>query len=124
MKRLGKVGRTNRGFELVEFEDRYQIPCSLQASSLADYERPGTSAVWLGPNDARPMVLASEAASVGISTTETTGWVPYPVPENVSLTTRAHLSRGQVEALINHLSAWLKTGSFAISERKKAKRAR
>ena len=48
---LGKVTRTERGFELIEFEDRYQIPCSLQASSLDDYPKPGTSAVWLGVDD-------------------------------------------------------------------------
>lgn len=41
---------TNRGFQLIEFNDRYNNPCSLQQSSLADYVIPGTSAVWLGVN--------------------------------------------------------------------------
>ena len=49
---LGAVMRTLRGFELIEFNDRYGDACSLQASSLAEYVIPGTSAVWLGPNGA------------------------------------------------------------------------
>ena len=50
-KTLGALKHTCRGFELVEFKDRYDVPCSLQASSLAIYNKPGTSAVWLGTND-------------------------------------------------------------------------
>lgn len=40
--------RTSRGFQIFNFHDRYQLACSLQQSSLAEYEPPGTSAVWLG----------------------------------------------------------------------------
>jgi hypothetical protein len=111
--KLGKVGRTHRGFEIIEFTDRYAVPCSLQASSLAEYQTPGISAVWLGPNDADPKVMASQASAFGVKTKETTGWVPYPIPEGVSLNTRAHLDRKQVKALLGHLVAWLYTGSFA-----------
>jgi len=114
MKRLGKQKRTGRGFPMVEFKDYYDAPCSLQASSLAIYQQPGTSAIWLGCDDATPKVLASEAAKFGIETTETTGWVPYPIPEDVQLTTRMHLDRKQVKALIGHLQTWLdsKNGQF------------
>lgn len=48
---LGSVGLTARGFELIEFKDHNGMGCDLQASSLALYERPGTSAVWLGRCD-------------------------------------------------------------------------
>lgn len=58
------------------------------------------------------MVLASEAASVGIETDQTTGWVPYPIPNQVSLYTRMHLSEDGVRGLIAHLQSWLDTGSF------------
>jgi hypothetical protein len=99
---------------LIEFKDHYRTPCSLQASSLAIYEQPGTSAIWLGCDDAQPQVLATKAASVGVETTDTTGWVPYPIPKDVMLTTRMHLNREQVKALIGHLYAWLdsETGQF------------
>jgi hypothetical protein len=50
---LGPVERTERGFEIIRFKDDYQEPCSLQASSVARHEKPGTSAVWLGPESNR-----------------------------------------------------------------------
>lgn len=112
MEKLGPETRTDRGFRLIEFRDRYDVPCSLQASSLAEYEQPGISAVWLGTDDPSPKVLASEAAAVGILTDETTGWVPYPIPDNVMITTRMHLDRERVAALIVHLQKWLDDGSF------------
>lgn len=48
IKPLGPTESTGRGFEIITFQDRYSAPCSLQQSSLAEYEIPGTSAVWLG----------------------------------------------------------------------------
>lgn len=45
---LGPVERTGRGFEIIHFTDRNGEVCSLQQSSLADFEQPGTSAIWLG----------------------------------------------------------------------------
>lgn len=107
MKRLGKQKKSGRGFPLVEFKDFYDIPCSIQASSLAIYEQPGTSAIWLGCDGAQPKVLASEAAKFGVETDQKTGWVEYPIPEGVLMTTRMHLDRKQVKALIGHLQTWL-----------------
>ena len=45
---LEKVITTERGFELINFQDAYGIVCSLQQSSLAGYRLPGATAVWLG----------------------------------------------------------------------------
>lgn len=42
------VKKTERGFQVIDFDDRYGTHCSLQQSSLAEYEPPGTSAIWLG----------------------------------------------------------------------------
>ncbi len=42
------VRLTDRGFEYIEFKDRYGEQSELQQSSLAEYEQPGTSAIWLG----------------------------------------------------------------------------
>jgi hypothetical protein len=100
--RLGPVTRTNRGFEIVEFRDINEVPCSLQASSLAIYEQPGTSAVWLGCEDAAPRVLMNGA------------WQAVPMPHGYSVNTRMHLSREQVAALILHLQAWLEHDTFAV----------
>jgi hypothetical protein len=85
----------------------------------AIFNPPGSSALWLGTDDADPKVLHHQAASVGVHTTSTEGWVPYPIPEEVSLNTRMHLNRHKVEALIHHLQAWLDTGSLKIRREKK-----
>lgn len=82
---LGGQGRTDRGFNLVEFQDDNAESCTLQASSAIDFEwkhglkRPGTSKIWLGREGVR-----------------------------------MHLNRKQVQALRAHLGAWLRTGSFEI----------
>jgi hypothetical protein len=114
---LGAVDHTARGFEIINFSDCYGVKCSLQASSLAEYEKPGTSAIWLGVQDASPIVMASDAAKVGVETKETCGWVPYPVPEQVQMTTRMHLKREQVAALIQHLQSWMDNDTFQVSTR-------
>lgn len=113
-KKLGKVGRDYRGFEIVNFKDHYGVPCSLQASSLAIYVKPGTSAIWLGVDDPQPKVLHGDAAALGVKTDATCGWVDYPISDKVNLTTRMHLNREQVEALIPMLQGWLKRGTFKV----------
>lgn len=111
-KKLGKVKRTKIGFEVVNFQDYYGIKCSLQASSLAVYEKPGTSAVWLGVDDATPKCLHGDAAWLGIKTKATCGWVDYPLPDKVLIPTRMHLSREQVEGLVSMLQSWLERDTF------------
>lgn len=113
-KTLGRVKRTQRGFETVEFKDHYGHKCSVQQSSLAIYQKPGTSALWIGPDDANPQVLHHQAAGLGVKTEATEGWVPYPIPECVLLNTRMHVNRKQVATLIKHLQAWLDTGSLRV----------
>lgn len=54
MKTLNEVGKTPRGFELIEFKDHYDKHCTLQQSSVMIYEGPpGSSAVWLGQGENR-----------------------------------------------------------------------
>jgi len=78
---------TYRGFSLGEFVDMYGARCSIQKSSLATED-----AIWLGVDDADPKILASKAKEHGVDTNYTTGWVDYPIPDDVLLTTRMHLS--------------------------------
>ncbi len=101
---------------MVEFTDSYGEKCSIQASSLANYEQPGTSAVWLGIDGVKAQVLHGDAAKVGVKTNAAAGWVPYPIPEQVMVTTRMHLDRDKVQALVNHLQAWLESdaGEFTV----------
>ena len=102
VKSLGALERTSRGFEIIAFEDRYGVGCSLQMSSLAENEKPGTSAIWLGCNNANPRVLVPEKS-----------WQPVPMPDDYIADTRMHLNRSQVAALIVHLQNWLDHDSFA-----------
>lgn len=116
---FGEDARTGRGFKMVEFDDAYGHGCTLQQSSaIGDtdegWNNPGSSFVWLGVDDAQPQVLKSQAESLGLTLPpgEVSGWMPYPIPEEVSLYTRMHLNREQVEGLIQRLQCWLDTGEF------------
>lgn len=53
MSNFGKIQLTARGFERIIFQDLYNESCSLQQSSVALCEPPGSGAVWLGCNDSR-----------------------------------------------------------------------
>lgn len=108
-----KTQRTHRGFALVKFTDLYGAQCSLQKSSLASDD-----AIWLGVDDADPQILASKAAAHGVTTTQQTGWVPYPVPEGVLLTTRMHLTREQVSELLPILQSFVDTGELVSLDKR------
>ena len=45
---IHEIKTSERGFEFIEFTDRYDKKCVLQQSSLAVFQQPGSSAVWLG----------------------------------------------------------------------------
>ena len=116
---LGKIEQTARGFEIIRFSDCYLANCSLQQSSLCrDVDKPGYSAVWLGVDDAKPQILKTHAEKFGLELPpgEVSGWMPYPIPPEVSITTRMHLNQDQVAALIKSLQRWLDTGSFEDEE--------
>lgn len=98
---------TNRGFARYQFTDHSGAKCSLQKSSMAFEE-----AIWLGVDDANPQVLACEAGLVGVHTRETTGWVPYPIPDQVMLRTRMHLTQEQVIELLPLLQHFAETGEL------------
>ncbi len=63
-KKLGTVQATDRGFAFIEFRDRSGRACSLQQSSLADREPPGTSAVWLGVEKERMHLDVEQAKAL------------------------------------------------------------
>ena len=100
-------GETNRGFGIIEFTDRYGVRCSLQKSSLATED-----AIWFGCDDLNPQIMASQAKAFGIETTETCGWVPYPIPKEVLMNDRMHLTRSQVKDLLPILQKFAKTGEI------------
>jgi hypothetical protein len=105
---LIKPFKTDRGFRGYGFDDRYDNKCSIQDSSLAT-----EAAIWFGIDDPEPQILASRAQQFGVDPKgETTGWVPYPIPREVSLKTRMHLTVDQVRELIPLLQYFVEHGSL------------
>lgn len=101
------IGNTGRGFAIGEFKDCYGKNCSIQMSSSASRR-----CIWLGINDAEPKIMASQAHKFGVHTNETTGWVKYPIPDEVSLNTRMHLTREDVKRLLPLLIKFAETGDL------------
>lgn len=94
--------QTSRGFDILEFTDRYGEKCSLQMSSLAT-----ESCVWLGITN--PVI-------------EEEGWNPTnpymsrPLPKdkmtNLRVSGRMHLTQEQAANLIPHLQRFVDTGDL------------
>lgn len=119
MSKLGVDGKTNRGFSVVMFQDASGLECSLQQSSAiedndAALDNPGSSLIWLGVDDCKPQIMKSQAKALGVElpSGDLTGWMSYPIPDEVLITTRMHLSREQAKGLIARLQSWLETGTF------------
>lgn len=100
-----KLGSTNRGFDMIEFQDLYDNECSIQKSSLATED-----AIWIGVDNPKPQILASKVFPGG------TGWIPYDIPEDVFLTTRMHLTQKQVKQLLPILTVFAETGELLSSD--------
>lgn len=107
-----KVNKTDRGFALINFTDRYGAKCSLQKSSLATED-----AIWFGVDDAEPKIMSSDAIRLGLKEREynenDNGWQDYKLPKEVLLTTRMHLTREQVKELLPVLKRFVKTGEIS-----------
>jgi hypothetical protein len=102
-----EVKHTDRGFAFLEFQDRYGEQCILQKSSLAFDE-----AIWFGISEVKVLIMAKDAASVGLQTEETTGWIDFPLPPHVLTKSRMHLTQDQVRALLPILQKFVDTGEL------------
>jgi len=98
---------TGRGFQHMQFHDRYGAKCSLQESSLAT-----EAAIWFGIDDADPKIMARDYPEAG----QTNGWVTYPIPDNVLLSTRMHLTQTQVRELLPYLQHFAEYGEMLCEE--------
>jgi len=126
---FGTEETTERGFPWIKFEDSHGNECSLQISSAAVVENEDGTVdnplgwVWLGIDDAKPSILKTKARELGLDVPpgEVTGWMPYPMPGDVSLHTRMHLNEEQVRGLMERLQNWLDNGTFTRVEWVKAR---
>lgn len=101
------MGKTERGFAITNFVDRYGAMCSLQKSSLATED-----AIWFGVNDANPQIMASDAIKLGLALEGETGWVRYHIPKEVLLSTSMHLTQEHVQQLLPYLIRFAETGEL------------
>ena len=87
---------TQHGFIKLLFKDSYDNLCSLQESSNAEDDF-----IWLGIENAEPLIMEQDAVKLGLISKDrpTAGWVDYPIPEEVLLHTRMHLSKEQATIL-------------------------
>lgn len=88
---------TERGFNRIDFKDRYGLSCSLQNSSAATFD-----AIWLGVNDdaAHPIVQREGE------------WVKVELPDDALIRGRMHLDKQGVAALLPHLLRFLAEGQI------------
>lgn len=93
-----KRTKTNRGFGLIEFKDRYGAKCSIQKSSLATED-----AIWFGIDDPELVVFENETKGKYITT---------KIPDNFSVNCRMHLTQEQVKDIIPILQKFVKTGEI------------
>lgn len=103
---------TDRGFRIKHFLDSYGLRCSVQKSSLATED-----AIWLGIDDPEPRIMARDAVKLGrddlLKPDEPVeGWVPFPIPDEVHITTRMHLTQEQAKALLPYLQHFVETGDL------------
>jgi hypothetical protein len=90
-----------------KFLDKYGMKCSIQESSAGS-----EACIWLGIDDIEPKIMASKAHIYDIPTEETTGWIPYPIPNDVLLHSRMHLNQEHAKELITLLQYFVETGEL------------
>ena len=93
-----KKSYTARGFALLNFCDDNGNLCDIQRSSSAMEDK-----IWLGTHSPEPKIMASKTPEGG------TGWVDYPLSDDVLINHRMHLTRKQSISLALKL---LKFGLF------------
>lgn len=91
-----KKEKTERGFNIIEFIDKYGEKCSLQKSSLATED-----CIWLGIDN--PKLTIFEDENMG-------KYVVTEMPKTFSVSSRMHLTREQVAELLPYLEEFVKTG--------------
>lgn len=96
-----KIESTERGFGVARFTDRYDVPCSLQESSLAE-----EACVWLGADE-----IGLKRFEPGL------GWSDVPLEStdggvNYQANTRMHLTQEMVRGLLPALTHFAETGEL------------
>jgi hypothetical protein len=100
-----------RGFGGLKFHDQCGCECRIQKSSAACFD-----AIWLGITCPDPKIMSSDAKKLGIDTKGESGWVTYPIPKEVLISTSMHLTQNQVRQLLPVLQYFAENGSLPSFE--------
>lgn len=92
-----KLEQTNRGFDILKFNDSYNVECSLQKSSSALEDK-----IWFGCNSPNIKVFNKEKGL----------FESFQTDEDLLVTTRMHLTREQVKELLPYLQKFVETGEL------------
>ena len=90
-----KKTKTGRGFDLIEFKDRYDVDCTIQKSSLATED-----AIWFG------------AKEIGLRQMSINGWEDVKIEGDPIANNRMQLTQKQVKALLPTLQRFADTGEL------------
>lgn len=85
---------TGRGFGIYHFHDLNGEHCTLQDSSVAT-----ESVIWFGVHDPEVQVFKK-------------GWQDVPLPDDVLITGRMHLTQDMVKGLLPILTHFAETGEY------------
>lgn len=84
----------DRGFLIGEFKDQYGLKCTIQKSSLATAD-----CIWFGIHEVDAKIFDG-------------GWKEFPIPPNVQISTRMHLTRKMVKDILPALQHFMETGEL------------
>lgn len=103
-----ELEKTNNGWPIYHFKDRYQASCSIQKSSLAFED-----AIWMGVDDINPVLMISDAEKLGLPIIHYDGYFSkFEIPKEVIVTNRMHLTQKQVAKLLPILQKFVETGNL------------
>lgn len=92
--------KTIRGFEVQHFKDDDGVDCSIQESSACEPH------IWLGVLK----IIWTDAEKCGIPVPAQARWYDYPIPPEVHIQSRMHLTRKQAKKLAKKLEYFAKHG--------------
>jgi len=95
--------------KLVAFTDTNGKACTLQKSSDTLSDK-----IWLGTDKASLKLLNKVAFKHGLESEASTGWMDYPIPEDVVVESRMHLTRETVKELLPYLINFVETGELKL----------
>jgi acid phosphatase class B len=107
-----KIKKNKRNFDVATFTDHYGSVCSIQKSSLADKD-----CIWVGVDNADPKIMSSDAIRLGLRKRtfdeNDNGWIKFEIPKEVLISTRMHLTRKHVKALLPILQRFVESGNIS-----------